>query len=104
MHFASLFSVFAAVLAVNAATATDKSAVDAIVKDLESGDILGALGDILTLGSCNVGDIAGNYFPYIGQLVFYGPMLIQNSRLRGDIRSYCCELWRSCNQPRRKHH
>ena len=53
MHFTSLFSVFAAVLAVNAATATDKSAVDAIVKDLESGDILGDLGDILTLNITN---------------------------------------------------
>lgn len=57
MRFTSLFSACAAVIAVSAAT--NSSEIAAITQALEHGDFIDAAIDILTLGSCDVANIAG---------------------------------------------
>ncbi|KAF7170623.1 hypothetical protein CNMCM5623_002994 [Aspergillus felis] len=59
MRLTSLFSVFAAVVAVKAATnTTESAAVETIVKALKQGDFVGAAIDLFTLGNCNIADDA----------------------------------------------
>ncbi|KAH8703024.1 hypothetical protein BGW36DRAFT_354464 [Talaromyces proteolyticus] len=56
MRFTFLFGSFAVVVAINAAANT--SPIDAITQALEHGDFVDAAIDILTLGSCDVSNLA----------------------------------------------
>lgn len=66
MRLTSLFSVLALAVAVKATTnPSEPSAVDTIVKSLKQGDVVGAVIDLFTLGSCDIANDAGNFFFYL---------------------------------------
>lgn len=62
MRFISVFNVFVTAGAVNAAG--NSTVATEITNALKHGDFVGAAMDILTLGDCDLANVAGNYLPY----------------------------------------
>jgi hypothetical protein len=60
MRFISLFSAFAAAVSAT----TNSTEIQTIAQDLKSGDFVGAAIEILSLGDCDLINLAGNFPPY----------------------------------------